>query len=88
MTMTILGLLGLSIFFVWLMKLTQTKSAADQQRPLSRNTKITFTVVYVFGVVGGVVNRSDIFEIFLVPAIPALLAGVIVHLFFGRKSKD
>ena len=44
MTMTILGLFGLSIFFVWLMKLTQTKSAADQQRPLSRSTKFTWTL--------------------------------------------
>ena len=88
MTMTILGLLGLSIFFVWLMKLTQTKSAAEQQRPLSRSTKFTFTVIYLFGVVGGLVNRFDIIEILVVPAIPALLAGVIVHLFFGKKSKD
>jgi hypothetical protein len=88
MTMTILGLFGLSIFFVWLMKLTQTKSAAEQQRPLSRSTKFTFTVIYLFGVVGGLVNRFDIIEIFVVPAIPAVLAGLVVQLIFGRKSKN
>ena len=86
MTMTILGLFGLSIFFVWLMKLTQTESAAEQQRPLSRGTKFTFTVIYLFGVVGGLVNRSDIIEIFVVPAIPAVLVGVVVQLIFGRKK--
>ncbi|CAM8624752.1 hypothetical protein MCEMSE18_00281 [Candidatus Planktophila versatilis] len=88
MTMTILGLFGLSILFVWLMKLTETKGAANRMKPLNRNTKITFIVVYLFGVVGGLVNRSDILEILVVPAIPALLAGVVVHLIFGKKSKN
>lgn len=88
MTMTILGLFGLSIFFVWLMKLTQTKGAANQIKPLNRNTKIAFIAVYIFGVVGGLANRSDMIEIFVVPAIPALLVGVAVHLIFGRKSKN
>lgn len=88
MTMTILGLFGLLIFFVWLMKLTETKGAANQIKPLNRNTKIVFIVVYLCGVVGGLVNRFDILQIFVVPAIPALLAGVVVHIIFGKRSKN
>lgn len=87
MRMTLLGLLGLSILFVWLMKLTQKKDAMSQRKPLLRSTKIAFTITYIFGAIGGVVNRYDIFEIFVVPVIPALLVAGVAHLIFNKKSK-